>query len=108
MGLNIKSKEAHELAAKLARLTGKSMTAVVTEALRTQLRQQHYQEKETRVQELMAIGKRCAAHIHQPVTAVQHGAPLFDGRGMPRFSSFKKRHFKAKNAKAEKAQTAIY
>ncbi|MCZ7665846.1 MAG: type II toxin-antitoxin system VapB family antitoxin [Chloroflexi bacterium] len=41
MALNIKSKEAHELAAKLAKLTGKSMTAVVTEALRTQLRQQH-------------------------------------------------------------------
>lgn len=27
MALNIKSKEAHELAAKLAKLTGKSMTA---------------------------------------------------------------------------------
>jgi hypothetical protein len=33
MSLNIKSREAHELAAELARLTGESMTKVVTEPL---------------------------------------------------------------------------
>lgn len=85
MGLNIKNKEAHELAAELARLTGKSMTAVVIDALQTQLKQmQRYQEKETRLEELMAIGKRCAAHIHHPVTALQHGEILYDETGMPR------------------------
>lgn len=84
MALNIKSTEAHELAAELAKLTGESMTAVVIDALRIQLKQlKRYQEKETRLQELMAIGKRCAAHIHQPVTALQHGELLFDEAGMP-------------------------
>ena len=84
MGLNIKNKEAHELAAELARLTGRSMTAVVIEALQTQLNElQRNQDKETRLEELMAIGKRCAAHIHQPVTALQHGEILYDDTGMP-------------------------
>ena len=84
MGLNIKNKEAHELAAELAKLTGRSMTAVVIEALQTQLNQlQRYQDRETRLEELMAIGKRCAAHIHQPVTALQHGEMLYDETGMP-------------------------
>jgi antitoxin VapB len=84
MGLNIKNKEAHELAAELAKLTGRSMTAVVIDALQTQLKQlQRYQEKATRLEELMTIGKRCAAHIHQPVTALQHGEMLYDETGMP-------------------------
>jgi antitoxin VapB len=84
MGLNIKNEEAYELAAELARLTGRSMTAVVIDALRTQLKlMQRYQEKESRLDELMAIGKRCADHIHHPVTALQHGEILYDESGMP-------------------------
>jgi antitoxin VapB len=85
MGLNIKNEEAHELAAELAKQTGRSMTVVVIEALRNQLKQlHHYQERGTRLEELMAIGERCSAHIHQPVTALQHGAMLYDETGMPR------------------------
>jgi len=34
MGLNIKNKEAHRLAEELAKLTGESMTAAVTIAVR--------------------------------------------------------------------------
>jgi antitoxin VapB len=84
MGLNIKNQEAHEMAAELAKLTGKSMTAVVIDALRAQLKQlRRHQEKEVRLEELMAIGKRCAAHIHQPVTALGHGEMLYDETGMP-------------------------
>jgi antitoxin VapB len=37
MSLNIKSEEAHRLARELARLTGESMTAAVTEAVRQRL-----------------------------------------------------------------------
>ena len=37
MGLNIKNEEAHRLAAQLANLTGESMTAAVTAALRERL-----------------------------------------------------------------------
>ena len=84
MGMNIKNEEAHELAAELANLTGRSMTAVIIEALRTELKQvRRYQDRDERLEELMAIGKRCAAHIHQPVTALQHGEMLYDETGMP-------------------------
>ena len=84
MSLNIKNAEAYDLANELARLTGRSMTMVVLEALRQQrdevLRQQ---QKAARVQELMAIAQRCAAHITQPVQAVAHGEMLYDERGLP-------------------------
>lgn len=84
MGLNIKNDEAHELATELARLTGKSKTAVVIDSLRLQLEQlKRYQDKETRLEELMAIGQRCAAHLSQPLAAVQHGDILYNQAGMP-------------------------
>ncbi len=84
MALNIKSDEAYILAAELARLTGTSMTAAVTEALRIRLQQiKQAQSKEARLEELMAIGRRCAAHIQKPVSAVQHGDLLYGDTGMP-------------------------
>jgi hypothetical protein len=54
MALNIKSKESHELAAELARLTDKSMTTAVIAALHAALDQQRRDlQAEVRVQELM-------------------------------------------------------
>jgi len=71
MALNIKSREAHELASGLAQLTGQSMTSVVLDALRKQWEEiQRQQQKKKLSEELMAIGKRCAAHIHQPAVAI--------------------------------------
>ena len=83
MSLNIKSREAYNLASELAQLTGQSMTAVVLDALRRQRKQLQHQQKGARVQELMAIAKRCAAHIQQPVTALEHGDMLYDESGLP-------------------------
>ena len=84
MALNIKNEEAHELAARLARLTGRSMTAVVVDALREQLDRVERQQSEiVLVQELMAIGRRCAAHMQQSISAVDHADLLYDERGMP-------------------------
>lgn len=78
MSLNIKNAEAYNLASEIAQLTGRSMTAVVIDALRQQLNHiQRQQQKEKRVQELMAIGQRCAAHIKQPVSAQAHGDMLY-------------------------------
>ena len=85
MSLNIKNKEAYNLASELAQLTGQTMTAVVIDALRQHRRQiERQQQKEKRVQDLMAIGQRCAAHIKQPVTAQQHGDMLYDEHGLPK------------------------
>lgn len=84
MSLNIKNREAYDLANELARLTGQSLTAVVLDALRKQRKQvQQQQQKEKQVQELMAIAKRCATHIRRPVTALEHGDMLYDESGMP-------------------------
>ncbi|MCB0098051.1 MAG: type II toxin-antitoxin system VapB family antitoxin [Caldilineaceae bacterium] len=85
MSLNIKNPEAYNLANELAQLTGQSMTAVVIEALRKQRQQiMNDQRKDIQAQELMAIAKRCAAHIQRPAAAVDHGEMLYDENGLPR------------------------
>jgi antitoxin VapB len=84
MSLNIKNREAYDLASELAWLTGRSMTAVVLDALRQQReRIRSQRQEEARVQELMTIAQRCATHIAQPVTAQDHGDMLYDDQGMP-------------------------
>lgn len=84
MSLNIKNREAYNLASELAQLTGQSMTTVVLDALRKQRKElQQQQQKGAQVQELMTIAKRCAAHIRQPVTALEHGDMLYNERGLP-------------------------
>ncbi|MBX3052093.1 MAG: type II toxin-antitoxin system VapB family antitoxin [Caldilineaceae bacterium] len=84
MSLNIKNKEVYTLASDLAKLTGQSMTSVVLDALRIQKKRLSRQDNtETRVQELMSIAARCAKHIRQPVSAVEHGDMLYDENGMP-------------------------
>ncbi len=84
MSLNIKNKEVFTLASDLAQLTGQSMTAVVLDALRKQRKSLLHQDStEARVQKLMAIAERCAKHIRQPVSAVEHGDMLYNESGMP-------------------------
>jgi antitoxin VapB len=84
MSLNIKNEEVYQLASELAQLTGRSMTAIVRDALRKEraeiLRQQ---QKMVKVNELLAIADQCAAHMHAPVTAVAHGDMLYDDQGLP-------------------------
>ncbi len=85
MSLNIKNREVYDLASELAWLTGRSMTAVVLDALRQQRdRLQLQQQKDARVQELMSIAHRCAVRIKQPVAAQQHGDLLYDEQGLPK------------------------
>lgn len=85
MSLSIKNKEAYQLARELAQLTGQSMTAIVVNALRKErnevTRQQH---EEAKLEELMAIADRCAAHLDNPGLAVDHGDMLYDELGMPK------------------------
>ena len=60
--LNIKNPEARELALKLSRLTGESVTEAVTEAIRERLsRKQGTGNKEGVAEKLMEIGRRAAA-----------------------------------------------
>jgi antitoxin VapB len=83
MTLNIKDPEAHELARKLAKQTGETMTRAVTEALRERLaRLTRTQKPEATADDLLAIGRRCAATLKGK--PVDHGSLLYDERGLPK------------------------
>ncbi|TAK54965.1 MAG: transcription factor [Gammaproteobacteria bacterium] len=83
MSLNIKDPEAHKLAQAIARQTGETMTHAVKEALRERLERLHRQRQpEATVEDLISIGRRCAATLKgEPI---DHGELLYDQRGLPR------------------------
>jgi antitoxin VapB len=84
MGLNIKSDETHRLARELARLTGESMTAAVTEAVRERLDRVRRERAVGLADRLLAIGKDCAARLKEPFRSADHGDLLYDEWGLPR------------------------
>ena len=85
MSLNIKNEETCRLAAELAELTGETKTGAITAALRERLeRERRARDKEARVEELLAIGKRCAELMGPGPSAVEHGDFLYDEHGLPK------------------------
>jgi antitoxin VapB len=83
MTLNIKDPEAHELARRLAERTGETMTRAVTEALRERLaRLTRAQKPEATADDLLAIGRRCAATLKGK--PVDHSSLLYDEHGLPK------------------------
>jgi len=85
MGLNIKNDETCLLARDLARLTGETMTGAITVALRERLaRERRRRDRDARIEELLAIGERCAELLEPGPSATEHGGFLYDDRGLPR------------------------
>ena len=84
MSLNIKNEETHRLAQELARLTGESMTAAVSEAIRERLERVRGKSKKSRVERILEIGKECAAHMKEPYKSIDHGDLLYDEKGLPK------------------------
>jgi antitoxin VapB len=84
MSLNIKSEETDRLARELARLTGESMPAAVTEAVRERLDRLRRNEAVGLADRLLAIGKDCAGRLKEPFRSADHGDLLYDERGLPR------------------------
>jgi antitoxin VapB len=83
MQLNIKSEEAYGLAARLAQLTGESLTTVVIKALKAELeRQQRARDVEEKVERMLALGREIRAHLRVPITS-DHSC-LYDEDGFPR------------------------
>ena len=83
MALNIKDPDAHKLAQALAHETGETMTRAVTEALRERLaRVRRSRRPDATVEDLLAIGRRCAATLKGK--AIDHEDLLYDERGLPR------------------------
>jgi antitoxin VapB len=85
MSLNIKNKEAHRLAEELAKLTGETLTAAVTIAVRERLGRVRRQRRSVSLADrLLAIGRDCAAHLKKPFRSAEHGDLLYDETGLPR------------------------
>jgi len=84
MSLNIKNEQTHQLARELAQLTGETMTAAITIALREKLdREKHERSVEARIQRLRGIRKRCRSLLRDGPSAVEHGDFLYDENGLP-------------------------
>lgn len=61
MALSIKHPEADRLARELAAATGENLTEAVLKALRERLKRERGKQQASLAEELMEIGKRCAA-----------------------------------------------
>jgi antitoxin VapB len=85
MSLNIKSEDAHRLARELAALTGESMTAAVTTALRERMERLRQSRKHGLSERLLAIGRDSAAHLSEEQRSLDYDALLYDEKtGLPR------------------------
>ena len=83
MSMNIKNKEANQLARQLAKLTGKSLTLAVTEAVRERLDRVRSEHGVDLAERLLLIGRDCAAHLKEPFRSIDHDDMLYDDRGLP-------------------------
>jgi antitoxin VapB len=82
--LNIKSEDAYRLASRLSELTGESLTAVVTKALRTELdREQRRRDKATLRARLLALSDEISADMPADVTS-DHNWLYDEETGLPR------------------------
>jgi len=86
MSLNIKNEEADRLARELAELTGESVTAAVTEALRERLaREQRQRRRKGMSERLLAIGADCARRLGEPWRSLDIDELLYDEKtGLPK------------------------
>jgi antitoxin VapB len=82
--LNIKSEDAYRLASRLSELTGKSLTSVVTKALRAELeREEHARDREERLRRVREITADIRRHLQHPLPSSDHDW-LYDENGLPR------------------------
>lgn len=84
MGLNLKNEETNRLVHELAGLTGETLTTAVTVAVRERLERLQQSKRGALSDRLLKIGKDCAAHLKEPFLSVDHGALLYDERGLPK------------------------
>jgi len=82
MALNIKNDEAQRLARELADLTGLSLTAAVTLALREQIERVRASREtvERRAARIIELGSQIAAALESHPMSVED---LYDERGLP-------------------------
>lgn len=84
MGMNIKNERTQKLARELAKRTGESLTAAVTEALEERLARVRSIAGEGLADRLVKIGEDCGARLREPFRTIDHGTLLYDEKGLPR------------------------
>jgi len=84
MSLNIKNEEAHRQARELASLTGESLTAAVSQAIRERLERVRSNSKQGLAERLLKIARECGPLWKDPYRSVDHGELLYDEKGMPK------------------------
>jgi len=84
VSLNIKNETTHRLARELATLTGENVTEAVTVAVRERLERLRRKDGKRLSEQLLAIGKDCAAHLREPYRSIDHAELLYDERGLPK------------------------
>jgi antitoxin VapB len=82
--MNIKSKEAYLLTKQLAKLTGESLTTVVTESVRERLDRVRREHGIDLAERLLTIGRDSASHLKEPFRTIDHSEMLYDERGLPK------------------------
>jgi antitoxin VapB len=83
MSLNIKDPEAHKLAELVAKETGETLTAAVTQALRERLeRVRRRNRRAVILEKIHAISARSAALLKGP--RIDHAGLLYDEKGLPK------------------------
>lgn len=87
MSLNIKNPETFRLAKELAAVTGQSMTAAVTEAIRVQLdriRVEHGQDQVGRVERMLAMAAEIRRRAPAGYFDQDFDELLYDDDGLPK------------------------
>lgn len=81
MAMNIKDEQTHQLARKLASLTGESLTQAVSVAVRERLERLQAPVKASISERLRRIGEECAPRLQ---AVPDHAALLYGEDGLPR------------------------
>jgi antitoxin VapB len=84
MSLNIKNTETHRLARELAQLTGESLTAAISQALRERLDRLKKHRSGKLSEKLLDIGEACAPRLKGRHRTKDHGEILYDEKGLPK------------------------
>ena len=86
MSLNIKNPKTHELAERVARLTGETLTEAVTKALSERLQRLEAVDvvEDERLRALKALVKGSRRLWLEPNLSVEHGDLLYDELGLPK------------------------
>ena len=80
MALNIKDASVHEAVKRITSITGESQAQAVATAVRERLARL---EKDELAARLLAIGHKTASRMSADAEVLDHGALLYDDRGLP-------------------------